>query len=88
MLARCALLCTGDRYGFSANLSAELNLLFVSLVFISPVFGAWIADRHVGRYKAITSFGLLYFASSALVTVGAVPTIALGISKVVFFTGA
>ena len=27
-------------YGFSSNLSAELNLLFVSLVFISPVFGA------------------------------------------------
>mgnify|MGYP000459641162 FL=1 len=74
-------------YGFSSNLSAELNLLFVSLVFISPVFGAWIADIYIGRYQAITSFGFLYFVSSALVTIGAIPTIALGLSKLVFFTG-
>ena len=74
-------------YGFSSNLSAELNLLFVSLVFISPVFGAWIADIYIGRYRAITSFGLLYFLSSALVTIGAIPTIALGLSKLVFFVG-
>jgi hypothetical protein len=47
-------------YGYSNNLAAELNLLFVSLVFMSPIFGAWVADTYTGRFKAIITFGSLY----------------------------
>jgi dipeptide/tripeptide permease len=34
-------------------LSSELSLLFSSLVYITPVVGAYIADVYLGRYRTI-----------------------------------
>ena len=55
-------------------LSSELSLLFSSLVYITPVLGAYVADVYLGRYRTILVFCLVYVVGLLLTTAGAFPT--------------
>jgi dipeptide/tripeptide permease len=36
--------------GMSTVLATELNSLFTSLSYLTPLLGAYVADRHLGRF--------------------------------------
>ena len=44
------------RAGMPSVLATELNSLFSSLVYITPVLGAYVADVYWGRYKTTVIF--------------------------------
>ena len=69
-----SLVCFFKTLGFRSDLASELNLLFGSIVYITPVLGAYIADVHLGRFKTIAGFCALYIFGLALTTAGAWPT--------------
>lgn len=69
-----SLVCFFKTLGFSSDLASELNLLFGSIVYITPVLGAYVADVHLGRFKTIAGFCVLYIFGLALTTAGAWPT--------------
>eukprot|EP00965_Chrysotila_dentata_P217020 6189729-Pleurochrysis_carterae.AAC.1 len=52
-----------------AVLAAELNALFGAVVYITPVIGAYAADVHLGRYRAILYFSAVYLLGMLTVTV-------------------
>ena len=43
-------------------LAVELTSMFSSLVYVTPVLGAYLADAHWGRYKTILFFCILYLS--------------------------
>ncbi|MBQ1960576.1 MAG: hypothetical protein II349_03545, partial [Akkermansia sp.] len=44
----------------SENQSVEVMHLFISLIYVLPLLGAWIADRFLGRYRTILYISLFY----------------------------
>jgi POT family proton-dependent oligopeptide transporter len=48
--------------GQSADVSTEINHLFVFVNYFMPLFGAWLSDRIVGRYRTILWVSLFYCA--------------------------
>ena len=38
-------------FHMEAALATELNSLFSSIVYVTPLFGAYIADKYWGRYQ-------------------------------------
>ena len=45
---------------FSEERSISTIHLFVAFVYLTPLAGAWLADRYLGRYKTILYISLLY----------------------------
>uniref|UniRef100_K3W8L1 Major facilitator superfamily (MFS) profile domain-containing protein n=1 Tax=Globisporangium ultimum (strain ATCC 200006 / CBS 805.95 / DAOM BR144) TaxID=431595 RepID=K3W8L1_GLOUD len=61
--------------GINNNLAAELNNAFTSLSYLTPLIGAYVADKYLGRFSTIVSFSLLYLAGLALCVVASLPNI-------------
>ncbi|RHY52456.1 hypothetical protein DYB34_010271 [Aphanomyces astaci] len=59
----------------SSVLATELNSVFTCFTYIMPLFGAYIADRHMGRYKSILSFSLWYLTGLVVCTIAAHPAV-------------
>ena len=55
-------------------LAAELSSLFSSLVYVTPVVGAYVADAHWGRYSTILFFCAIYLLGLIMTTASAWPT--------------
>ncbi|KAJ0395076.1 hypothetical protein P43SY_003136 [Pythium insidiosum] len=61
--------------GINSVLATELNSAFTSLSYLTPLIGAYVADRHLGRFTTIVGFSLLYLAGLALCVVASVPNV-------------
>ncbi|TYZ69039.1 hypothetical protein PybrP1_000308 [[Pythium] brassicae (nom. inval.)] len=59
--------------GLNNNLAAELNNAFTSLSYLTPLIGAYVADKYLGRFSTIVWFSLLYLAGLALCVVASLP---------------
>ncbi|KRZ43355.1 Peptide transporter 3 [Trichinella pseudospiralis] len=60
---------------------------FISLAYLSPLFGSIIADGFLGRYKLILYMSLLYLLGQILITVGSVTSVMHSASQpVVYFS--
>ncbi|KRZ61644.1 Peptide transporter 3 [Trichinella nativa] len=60
---------------------------FISLAYLSPLFGSIIADGFLGRYKLILYMSLLYLLGQILITVGSVTSVMQSASQpVVYFS--
>jgi peptide/histidine transporter 3/4 len=69
-----SLVCFFKTLGFPSDLATELISLFGSIVYLTPVLGAYIADVYLGRFKTIAIFCAIYIIGLALTTAGAWPT--------------
>ena len=54
-------------------LATQINSLFSSINYITPLIGAWLADTHWGRYKTILYFCIIYLIGMAGCTVSSYP---------------
>lgn len=59
--------------GMDAVLATQINSLFSSINYITPLVGAWLADTHWGRYKTILYFCFIYLIGMAGCTVASYP---------------
>ncbi|KAI1206118.1 POT family protein [Annulohypoxylon truncatum] len=55
--------------------ASALGLLFTFLAYIVPIFGAWIADTYLGRYKTIVWGVLLGGVAHVIMVGGAAPAL-------------
>lgn len=53
--------------------SNSIKSTWTSLCYLSPLFGAWVADEKWGRYKTIVVFGVWYLVGDFLVAFAAHP---------------
>ena len=70
-----SLVCFFKTRGFHSDAASEFTSLFGSIVYLTPVLGAYVADVHLGRFQTIAWFCALYIIGLALTTAGAWPTI-------------
>ncbi|CAK4692127.1 hypothetical protein AeMF1_002415 [Aphanomyces euteiches] len=63
------------KLGWSAVSANSLKSTWTSLVYMSPLMGAYIADEKWGRYRTIITFGLLYLVGDCLLSVAAHPDV-------------
>ncbi|KAG7379316.1 hypothetical protein PHYPSEUDO_008744 [Phytophthora pseudosyringae] len=61
--------------GLSTVLATELNSTFTSLSYLTSLLGAYVADRHLGRFSTIVAFCLLYIAGLALCVFASLPAV-------------
>ncbi|RLN64587.1 hypothetical protein BBJ29_003287 [Phytophthora kernoviae] len=61
--------------GLSTVLATELNSTFTSLSYLTPLLGAYVADRYLGRFATIIGFCLLYIAGLALCVFASLPAV-------------
>eukprot|EP00210_Caulerpa_lentillifera_P005995 g5730.t1 len=54
------------RLGASSSNSASAVSAFLGLCYFFPIFGGWIADARIGRYKTILVFSILYVLGMVL----------------------
>ncbi|KAI1388541.1 PTR2-domain-containing protein [Hypoxylon trugodes] len=55
--------------GMGLQSASALTLLFTFLAYVIPIFGAWIADTKIGRYRAIV-YGVLVGAVAHVIMIG------------------
>lgn len=55
-----------EELNMSENATQEIIHLFLSFIYILPLFGAWLADRFLGRYKTILYISLIYCLGNAV----------------------
>ncbi|KAF0717759.1 Aste57867_2112 [Aphanomyces stellatus] len=65
----------GKKLGWSSVSSNSIKSTWTSLVYMSPLLGAYIADERLGRFKTIGIFGTLYFIGDVLISIAAYPDV-------------
>ena len=61
--------------GQGLQVSSALTLLFKFLAYCIPIFGGWLADTRLGRYKTICIGVVICGVSHIIMVVGAIPSI-------------
>jgi len=61
-----------------------LALFWKGTGYMTPLFGGWLADSHLGRYKTIIIFISFYVLSMILLAIGVIPEIIESQSWIVF----
>ncbi|KAJ0397575.1 hypothetical protein ATCC90586_010227 [Pythium insidiosum] len=64
------------RMGLDNVLSTELNNVLLSLSNLTPIVGAYLADKHFGRFHTIGISSIVYLLGLALCTLAATPRFA------------
>ncbi|CAG8628970.1 4407_t:CDS:2, partial [Diversispora eburnea] len=59
--------------GAGQQVATSLSYFFQFFCYITPIFGAILADKYFGRYKTILIFSLIYVLGLIILTVTAIP---------------
>jgi POT family proton-dependent oligopeptide transporter len=60
-------------FGWTRDRATGLYANYLALVYLSPLFGGWLADRKLGYRKAVMIGGLFFMAGHLLLAVRSVP---------------
>lgn len=60
---------------YESSLASMYTAVFGSLVYITPLIGAFIADTYLGRYQTILRFSIIYFIGLVMACVAVWPTV-------------
>ncbi|KAF1317014.1 Proton-dependent oligopeptide transporter, partial [Globisporangium splendens] len=63
------------RIGWSSVSASALKSTWTSICYMSPIFGAYMADERWGRFRVILTFGIWYCIGDFLVAIAAYPSI-------------
>uniref|UniRef100_A0A1D1YVK9 Peptide transporter PTR2 n=1 Tax=Anthurium amnicola TaxID=1678845 RepID=A0A1D1YVK9_9ARAE len=59
--------------GKGEQAATSINLFFFFFCYVTPLFGAVMADRYLGKYKTIIIFSLIYVVGLVVLTVTSIP---------------
>jgi dipeptide/tripeptide permease len=68
-------------------LTKQIFHSFVSLAYFSSIIGSILADNYFGRFRVILWVSLLYVAGHALLSIGAIPALAVTIKSFLDYLG-
>ena len=60
--------------GYPASEATAMNAAFSILCYLTPIFGGWLADAYLGRYKTILILGCVYVVGVFCAAGAAYPT--------------
>ena len=63
------------KIGWSSVSASALKSTWTSICYMSPIFGAYLADERWGRFRTILTFGVWYCIGDFLVAIAAYPSI-------------
>jgi dipeptide/tripeptide permease len=66
---------TAGALGRGLQFANAFTLLFTFLAYVIPIFGAWIADTRLGRYKTIAIGVLICGIAHVVIIFGALPSV-------------
>ncbi|ORY00039.1 PTR2-domain-containing protein [Basidiobolus meristosporus CBS 931.73] len=61
--------------GKGQSVSTALKQFFTFFCYLTPLFGAVIADQYLGKYKTILIFSIIYMLGWLILTITAIPSI-------------
>ncbi|KAG6960919.1 hypothetical protein JG688_00009358 [Phytophthora aleatoria] len=64
-----------QKIGWSLVSASALKSTWTSICYLTPLFGAYLADERWGRFRTILTFGIWYCIGDLLVAIAAYPTI-------------
>ncbi|EEY58906.1 Proton-dependent Oligopeptide Transporter (POT) Family [Phytophthora infestans T30-4] len=64
-----------QKIGWSLVSASALKSTWTSICYLTPLFGAYLADERWGRFRTILTFGIWYCIGDFLVAIAAYPTI-------------
>jgi peptide/histidine transporter 3/4 len=64
-----------QKIGWSLVSASALKSTWTSICYLTPLFGAYLADERWGRFRTILTFGVWYCVGDFLVAIAAYPTI-------------
>lgn len=73
--------------GMPSVTASEINGLFTTIVYITPIIGAYVADVHWGRYRTILFFCCWYACGMLLCTIGGLPELPDSMRSALFILG-
>lgn len=66
---------TAGALGRGVQFAVAIGLLFLFLAYVIPIFGAWVADTKLGRYKTIWIGVLICGVAHVIMICGAIPSV-------------
>jgi dipeptide/tripeptide permease len=69
---------TAGALGRGLQFSNAFVLLFTFLAYVIPIFGAWVADTRLGRYKTIAIGVFICGVAHVILIIGAIPSVLQG----------
>ncbi|KUF78518.1 NRT1/ PTR FAMILY 8.5 protein [Phytophthora nicotianae] len=64
-----------QKIGWSLVSASALKSTWTSICYLTPLFGAYLADERWGRFRTILTFGIWYCIGDFLVAIAAYPTV-------------
>uniref|UniRef100_H3H603 Major facilitator superfamily (MFS) profile domain-containing protein n=1 Tax=Phytophthora ramorum TaxID=164328 RepID=H3H603_PHYRM len=64
-----------QKIGWSLVSASALKSTWTSICYLTPLFGAYLADEKWGRFRTILTFGIWYCVGDFMVAIAAYPTI-------------
>ena len=66
---------TGQGFGWSVDDTQLLYSNYIMCVYVSPIFGGWIADKKIGYRKSIMIGGVFFMAGHLLLSIRSMPAV-------------
>src|ERR1044072_221273 len=66
---------TGQGFGWSVDDTQALYSNYIMCVYVSPIFGGWIADKKIGYRKSIMIGGFFFMAGHLLLSIRSMPAV-------------
>ena len=81
------LISTAGGFGWSKEQASHLYGWYQGLVYLTPLFGGYLADRLIGTHRSIIIGGIVIAAGHFCLAVPARPTFFLGLALIIIGTG-
>lgn len=78
---------TGQGFGWSIDDTQALYSNYIMCVYISPLFGGWIADKKLGYRKSVMIGGLFFMAGHLLLSIRSMPAVYAALTCLVIGNG-
>src|SRR6185295_3206176 len=78
---------SGQGFGWSVDDTQALYSNYIMSVYVSPLFGGWIADKKIGYRKSVMIGGLFFMAGHGLLSIRSMPAVYAALTCLVIGNG-